>query len=273
MQSKLFDRSVSEALNNVATKLSRQDAANFIKSRVQRSVTIAHNENENHIIEISAKNNVADKAGRDADSIKKQTHAQRKLALLNDSLKHMLERQRLDELTNNMQLSVQEYIDEFGNLHIGGFVPVLKNPDKTQPPPPKFKIIQYPYFDPQFGEQRINARIINPEWQREQYRKQNEKQVRQIKKLIEANSSSNTSGDKPNVMQNVFEEYQKSGEPLKKRLDPFWIDSLLRFELHNKDIYLPFSYEVTNANNDSLIFSKAMDMTGAKPVFIPADPR
>ena len=45
MQSKLFDRSVSEALNNVATKLSRQDAANFIRSRVQRNVTSAHSEN------------------------------------------------------------------------------------------------------------------------------------------------------------------------------------------------------------------------------------
>ncbi len=270
MQSKLFDRSVSEALNNVVTKLSRQDAANFIKSQVQRNVTPAGNENENHIIEISAKNSVDDKTGRGANSKKKQTQAQRKLALLNDSLKHMLERQRLDELTKNVQVGIQEYTDEFGNLHIGGFVPVLKKHDKTQAPPPKFKIIQYPYFDPQFGEQLVKERIINPEWRQEQYRKQNEKQVRQIKKLIEANSSQNATGDKPNVMQNVFEEYQKSGEPLKKRLDPFWIDSLLRFELHNKDIYLPFSYEVTNANNDSLIFLKA-DMSGDKPVFIPAN--
>jgi two-component system, OmpR family, phosphate regulon sensor histidine kinase PhoR len=42
---------------------------------------------------------------------------------------------------------------------------------------------------------------------------------------------------------------------------------LLRFELHNKGINLPFSYEVTSANSDSLIFSKANDISGAKPSF------
>ena len=37
--------------------------------------------------------------------------------------------------------------------------------------------------------------------------------------------------------------------------------------MHNKGINLPYSYEVTMANKDSLIFSKASDITGEKPVF------
>ena len=32
---------------------------------------------------------------------------------------------------------------------------------------------------------------------------------------------------KSNVIENLADEYQKSNEPLAKRLSPFWIDSLL----------------------------------------------
>jgi two-component system phosphate regulon sensor histidine kinase PhoR len=69
------------------------------------------------------------------------------------------------------------------------------------------------------------------------------------------------------VIANLAEEYGKYGEPLKLRLDPYWIDTLLRFELRNKGINLPFSYEVTLANKDSLIFSKANDLSGVRPEF------
>ncbi|HMG08630.1 MAG TPA: hypothetical protein VK609_08985, partial [Mucilaginibacter sp.] len=39
MQSELFDRSVSEALNNVVSKVSKQDAVNFLSNKAQRNVT------------------------------------------------------------------------------------------------------------------------------------------------------------------------------------------------------------------------------------------
>ncbi len=113
---------------------------------------------------------------------------------------------------------------------------------------------------------------INPLWQREQQRKQKERQVAQIKKMLATDSIQNLhapgSVNKVNVIENLAEDYRKSGQPLTMRLNPFWIDTLLRFELHNKGIPLPFSYEVSTTN-DSLIFSKANDMDGDKPVFIP----
>ena len=55
----------------------------------------------------------------------------------------------------------------------------------------------------------------------------------------------NTPQTKTTVIENLAAEYGKYDEPLKMRLDPFWIDTLLRFELHNKGVNLPFSYEVT----------------------------
>jgi len=57
------------------------------------------------------------------------------------------------------------------------------------------------------------------------------------------------------VIANLADEYQKSSEPLAKRLNQFWIDSLLRFELHNKGIFLPFDYSVSTFNSDSLLYS------------------
>ena len=52
----------------------------------------------------------------------------------------MLERQRLDELTNNVQVSILGYTDVFGDVHIGGFIPVLKHQAKTKQKPSKFEI-------------------------------------------------------------------------------------------------------------------------------------
>src|SRR6202012_1466505 len=75
---------------------------------------------------------------------------------------------------------------------------------------------------------------------------------------------------KVNLIENLAVEYQKSNEPLAKRLSPFWIDSLLRFELHNKGISLSLNYLVSTFNTDSLIFS-SVSYTGTKPDFIPGN--
>ena len=82
-----------------------------------------------------------------------------------------------------------------------------------------------------------------------------------------ADSLENVKDSRQNVIQKLATEYQHVDLPLSKRVDSIWIDSLLRFELHNRGIYLPFSYAVTTASNDSLIFSKAMDVRGEEPKF------
>ncbi|RZK68070.1 MAG: HAMP domain-containing histidine kinase, partial [Pedobacter sp.] len=66
-------------------------------------------------------------------------------------------------------------------------------------------------------------------------------------------------------MGNLLAEYQRSGEKLSNRIDRAWIDSLLRFELQSRNIDVPFNYDVTNANGDSLIFTSTAD--GKKPQF------
>src|ERR1700761_6331057 len=58
MQSDLFDRSVNDALNNVVTKLAKEDAINFLNAKAQvynknmeqRRKEALESANENHII-------------------------------------------------------------------------------------------------------------------------------------------------------------------------------------------------------------------------------
>ncbi|QXV65739.1 HAMP domain-containing histidine kinase [Mucilaginibacter achroorhodeus] len=276
MQSELFNQSVNEALNSVVNKVSKQDAINFINAKTQHTFAVTISDKKNDISingqKISA---------RDSVTSLKQSKRQRKLAMLRDSLRRMILHKKQDDEINalmqqgsvNLRIRIEEYTDEFGDVH-GRFIPeIVKGPKPAKRKLHKYDTLYATYIDPQFGKQLIAAPQLNPLWVREQQRLQKERQLAQIRKMLEADSLANmpNKGKTANVIENIAEEYRKSDEPLYKRLNVFWIDSLLRFELHNRGIFLPFSYEVAMANKDSLIFSKAMDMSGEKPQFIPAN--
>ncbi|HEY8780192.1 MAG TPA: HAMP domain-containing sensor histidine kinase [Mucilaginibacter sp.] len=277
MQSELFDRSVNEALNNVVAKVSKHDALNFLNIKAQggrtyQGPTIAGNG------KINPDGGSVGNSLTNNHSKKRLSSRQKKIALLRDSLKRMIIHKKMDDemarllqgSSIDLQLHYEEFTDEFGNVHgsvtpiiVRNPAPVLKKHQKLH----KYDTIRYTYSDPQFGKQVISIPHINPQWQQEQNRKLKERQLKEVRRMLETDSLENTPRTKSTVIENLAEEYGKYDEPLKMRLDPFWIDTLLRFELHNKGINLPFSYEVTTANSDSLIFSKANDITGAKPVF------
>jgi len=277
MQSELFDRSVNEALNNVVSKVSKQDAMNFLSNKAQRKISKPEDANAGIKVVKSDANKLY------LPKRKKQSLREKKIALLRDSLERMIMHKKMDdelasllqqEGTVDFQVKVEEYTDELGVVH-GRFTPQIvrtriSGAVRTKKLH-KYDTLRYVYIDPQFGKQLISVPQINPLWQREQIRKQKERQVAQIKKMLETDSLQNLNAGKTTVIENLAEEYRKTGEPLNKRINPFWIDSLLRFELHNKGIPLPFSYEVTTANSDSLIFSSAIDNDGNKPVFIAAN--
>ena len=278
MQSELFDRSVNEALNNVAAKISKHDALKFLNAKarvhtvIQTDITVTGNPLpgdkstfENRIIGVPGP--------------KKLSGREKKIALLRDSLRRMIDHKKIDDEmakimqagSVDLQLRYEEYTDEFGEVHgrvtpllVRTPVALLKQHQKLH----KYDTVRYTYIDPQFGKQVISIPHINAQWQQDQDRRAKERQLRAIQKMLENDSLQNTPHNKSTVIENLAEEYGKYGEPLTKRLDRLWIDTLLRFELYNKGINLPVDYEVSTANSDSLIFSKANDVAGLKPVFI-----
>jgi two-component system phosphate regulon sensor histidine kinase PhoR len=280
MQSDLFSNTVNDALNTVVTKVTKQDAINFLNAK-SKKIILQNNANNDRKTRISI-NGTTTSFDDSIISKKRQTKRERKLAILRDSLKRMILHKKLDDEeaalaktgSLNLRIRIEESVDEFGDVH-GRFIPEIV---KTAPLPVKKKLtkydtIRYTYIDPQFGKQLISEININPAWQEHQIKLQKERQLKQIKKILEVDSLQNVPQDKKksSILENLAIEYGKTSEPLKKRLNSYWIDSLLRFELHNRGIDLPFSYEVSTANSDSLIFSSAMDMNGRKPEFIAAN--
>src|SRR5258708_25577918 len=134
MQSELFDRSVNEALNNVAAKISKQDANNFLnikafKSNLNQNTftdklnkgTPDRNDTYNHTVE---KNKTV--------SAKKLTLRQKKITLLRDSLRRMIAHKKMDDnmirlmqgRSIDLQLHYEEFTDDFGIVH-GRVTPVI----------------------------------------------------------------------------------------------------------------------------------------------------
>jgi len=275
-QSDIFDRSVNDALNTVVSKLAKQDANIFLRRKAHLLELQQQKANA-----IYAKNQALPEVQTiEASKPKKQlTLRERRLNALRDSLRQVIAGNKLDEEFFNMAQSGQlmlhvryeEYTDEFGIVHTrmtdpkiireAGSKTVIKKPAKIH----KYDTAYVDYMDPQFGKQTIPVVQIDPLWQREQDRKKSERQFVEVKKMLEADSIQNLQkGIKSNVIENLAFEYQKSDEPLAKRLNLFWIDSLLQFEFHNKGIFLPYIYRVSTFNSDSLLFTNVNYSNGEK---------
>jgi two-component system, OmpR family, phosphate regulon sensor histidine kinase PhoR len=280
MQSDLFDRSVNDALNNVVNKLAKQDAINFLNKKAQY-FDDQFGPGENHRTFVGAF-----ESNRTSPEKRKITAREHRLNLLRDSLKKVILSNQLDEEFFNMAKSgelnlhirYEEYTDEFGNIHQRMTDPKIvsgpANPAAKKSPVKlnKYDTLLVDYMDPQYGKQVIPVVQINPFWVRDQERKKSERRFNEVKKMLETDSLQNLqNGSKAKVIENLADEYQKSNEPLKKRLSPFWIDSLLRFELHSKGIFLPYNYSVSTFNSDSLIFTSATYSSDGKIDFIPAN--
>ncbi|QKJ31852.1 HAMP domain-containing histidine kinase [Mucilaginibacter mali] len=266
-QSQLFDGMVGDALNNVVSKVSTQDAVNFLNEKARR-------------FDNQQKTDQADNATYTYNTDRgdsKTPHFVNRKVIIRDSLKAVKTR-----LTNELaeddeqgaltfRIRISSFTDDNGVTHQQRINEIVNTPrallikhGKLQ----QYDTLRYNYQDPQFGTQVVSHVQENPLWKAEQERKQKVRQLRAVKKLLADDSlEAVQSGNNHAVFSNIADEYQKMNRPLTSRLDPLLIDSLLRLELHNKGIYLPFSYEVSTANNDSLIFSKANDVSGSAPVF------
>jgi two-component system phosphate regulon sensor histidine kinase PhoR len=274
MQSKLFDGSVYEALNNVVAKLSSKDANNFLINRAKHQQIARIN--KNNVIEVSDKD-IPDRQILINDSVKikkNQSAREHQVALLRDSLQRMILHQKVDDelMGANFQVLVEQYTDEFGDVHLRYTPRVVRNLNPHRKVY-KYDTLTYSYADPQFGNQVMTTIRIDPLWKAQQAHKQKQRQMLQVKQMIDADSLQKVQVGKSTVMQSLWEEYQKTDEPLDKRISAIsiYIDTLLRQEMHNKGINSRFSYEIATANTDSVIFSNALDTSGARPVFSAAD--
>jgi len=289
-QSDLFDRSVNDALGNVVSKLAKQDAINFLNKKVQVfDKKQAQKDSSSHrsFVKSVATKYTKVVYGFKKPAKKKLTAREKRLNRLQDSLKKVILSNQLDEEFYtmaqsgelNLHFRYEEYTDEYGNVHQRMTdpkivrVPVSPSYKRTAMKMHKYDTLLVDYMDPQFGKQVIPVVQVNPYWQREQERKRSERRFQEVKKMLEDDSIQNLQkiSQHTNLIANLADEYQKSSEPLAKRLNPFWVDSLLRFELHNKGIFLPFDYSVSTFNSDSLLYSNVSYAESGSAIFAPAN--
>ncbi|RKR80645.1 two-component system phosphate regulon sensor histidine kinase PhoR [Mucilaginibacter gracilis] len=294
LQSSLFDHSVNEALNNVVDRISKQDANKFLidKSKYPNQLIAQHPaylpKQKTFILKYSRTIHHSMHAATSAGTQNTQhslTRAQR-IANLKDSVKHLIEERKLDYALDqmsgsiNLQVRVEEYTDETGVVR-QNFIPQItaKPVDPRQFLRTNGKLHKYidttqiVYLDPQFGKQIISVPNLNPLWVKEQARKRKAQQLKQVQHLLQietADTPNNTTLPEKSggVIENLVREYQRANEPLKERINLLALDTILRTELHNQGIDLPFSYDVAKLDNDSLIFAKAWDTKGDVPVFL-----
>ncbi len=281
LKSELFDRDVSEALSSVVYKIEKLDAINSMdrmKSPVKQSRY--RHKNSRYIYSRLADNSpiLSPQKQHQTNLHPEIVRKQRRIASLKDSLENLSNQSyNLDNILSYQQVQVEGYVDELGRPHAQitsiaspKLTPQLKK--QLQPNLNKYDTARYAYNDPQSGPYIISVSEINPQWVKEQQRLKKERTYKNLKKLLEDSvhllKAKLMTPQKMNLMENLAAEYQKADEPLGARIDQLEIDSLLRFELQNKNIFLPFSYEITTASHDSLIFSNAENYNGEKPQFI-----
>ena len=265
LQSQLFDHDVKEALNVVADKLTRQDALDFINKKAQ-SQNLHGDKKGNTVVEPADKNDQVF-INDSAKSRNKFNLHDRQVALLRDSLQRIILHQKLDdELAESyLQVRVDQFTDDFGVLQTR-LTPTIKRDPRIRRKPHKYDTIRYIYSDPLYGNQVTTSVHLDPQWKAQHDRVKEQQKIEQV---LHQDSLKNLASS--TVIQSLSEEIQKSGEPLKSRINPALIDSLLRAELINRGITTDYSYEVTTANTDSVIFIKALNANSGQAIFLPAD--
>ena len=84
--------------------------------------------------------------------------------------------------------------------------------------------------------------------------KETEKQIKTVNKYL---AKAEKEGTKSAVFESIATELQLSNIPLKKRVQPQTIDSLLELEFSSRGVNLDYSYKITSSLEDSVVFLKA----------------
>ena len=289
LQSRLFDQSVHEALNNVVERLAKRDANNFLEKkaefiRIPQPVIIE----SPPVLVAAPEKPVRIKRNRPRMSDEKYLMVQQRKAdsifLIRDSLlrarypnvvsfNDAVTASELKDLEYNFRVDVYQVEDAFGQIHeqtrrtisrapkaypqistaISGSTPGLL-PDS---------VTQYIVFDPiegAFLRTIPRPRLRNIPRPPDLNEAEQDNRVQKVKQYFAEENQK-----KEDVFKDLYQEYREVDVPLNKRVHPQTLDSMLRAELRNLSILSNYEYKVTSAERDSLIFTRASNQTKFLP--------
>ncbi len=269
LKSQLFDQNVNESLTNVVQKLEKQDAFNFLLNKAVDTQKVNRQIQEKRTSYLLVQTKQRKEKANYAAFLKQQQSKADSLFNIRDSLirsKYPLvlayegneEEAYLPEISPNFQVEVFQYEDAFGRLHQQTLTRAV--PQTYQQSTKKIKngkadsVKKYVVFDPQTGPRLItlarpDLKNISPEVLKEEKEKY---QIKYVKQLLDSAEE-----QKKDLIQDLAQELNQRAVPLKKRIQPLLLDSLLKNEFNNKGIGSDFSYLVKTGGADSVIFRKA----------------
>lgn len=301
LKSQLFDQAVNDVLNNVSEKLEKKEAMFFLTRKAESNNQIKENKskplNKN---QYTAQRNQALKNYNGLSKEERETIAFVKRMKANQAKSDSIFRLR-DSLVKskypyqlvyngpapedpnspinvNFRLDVEEITDEFGITHgvvrqslvEGPPLPVLRTSRRGFAVVDSIK--RYMVLDPKLGtvmKTVAKANFMTGISENElRLASQKHYAVNEAKKVKLYVDSIEKTGDKTNILMDVASEMQQVNIPLKNRIQPQTIDSLLALELANHGIDLDYNYKITSSIEDSVIFIKASTVQNA---FVPSN--
>ena len=247
LKSQLFDQNVNEALSNVAKKLERQEAYNFL---LKKAVNTRNESQKRKDRATQLKQNSAARKESYAQFLSKEQQKADSLFILRDSmlrarypvvLAYDATKDQAADEEDEVQQELVQFVDPFGGIHqqvLQQRVPKLSFTKQN----PVDSIRQYIVFDPQYGPKLITLakpRLSNIS----RNDAPNSPDVQLVQQYLDSVQET-----KKNVLQDLAQEFGSAKMPLNKRIQAHMVDQLLRKELKNKGITGTFTYQIQQAN-------------------------
>jgi len=289
LQSRLFDQSVHEALNNVVERLAKRDANNFLEKKAEFISLPEPPIIESAPVFVAAPEKpVRIKRSRPRMSDEKYLMVQQRKAdsifMIRDSLlrarypnvvsfNDAVTASELKDLEYNFRVDVYQVEDAFGQIHEQTRRTISRAPKASShisaaisgsaPGTLPDSVTQYIVFDPiegAFLRTIPRPRLRNLPRPPDVNEAEQDNRVQKVKQYFAEENQK-----KADVFKDLYQEYREVDVPLNKRVHPQTLDSMLRAELRNLSILSNYEYKVTSAERDSLIFTRASNQTKFLP--------
>jgi two-component system phosphate regulon sensor histidine kinase PhoR len=254
LKSQLFDQNVNEALSNVAKKLERQEAYNFLLKKAVNTRNESQKRKNLAQATSQLKQNSAARKESYAQFLSKEQQKADSLFTIRDSLlrarypvvfSYDATKQEVEE---ELQQELVQFVDPFGGIHqqvLQRRVPKLSISKQN----PVDSIRQYIVFDPQNGPKLIT--LAKPRLNNiSRNDAPNSPDVQLVQLFLDSVQKT-----KKNVLQDLAQEFGSAKMPLNKRIQSTMVKQLLRKELQNKGITGSFTYKIQQENAKNKVYT------------------
>jgi len=283
LKSQLFEQNVNEALNDVVNKVQKRYAASHINKKdrqvererqaeVRNQARMLVEYKEGFRLEQQRRNEIMHKLiAKDLNDTERELIKAYGNPVIISESDYQAATDMNNPLNSPVHLDVNLGLDAFGNV-IGGqikstFVPQSFSVNTDRLP----DSIRYQALDPVTGKPiLISVKTLSPELER-RFMVENALAQRKyengLKRLMSDTIPMGANTDL--VLRDVADEMRNANVPLSKMVSKDLLDTLIKKEMFNRNITLPYNFWVSLEQKDSLVYIKASN--GSNPDFLSKD--